>query len=542
MSPCQPCQLLRRELRSDHRDAAEGYLAGGDLVDAGMEELCGYIGKLRIIRTNERPGEEQHAKVHKKGMGRHYHTEQFMSYGLRSPEIAAEINASPDTVSELAFFTELACNPQKAAAALGITGHPAVTAVESQVDRRSRRSRDPIFGKVIYHTDPYTLYSAAAPLLEFGDDDDDDPDSCAPDKAGDTPGDVAYVGPHVAGPSGCGGGVCAAGGSSGGSGHSHAVGSLSTSGGSSAKGAGQGPSGNPSGCCGATGGADAPSGSGGSGQAPAGKPPRTILERHHACLDMIKKYLVAFLLLRMKEADGAYFSVKLAEGAVSTLEQKLLPEGAVETATATCLQLAVPSELLVLDQEEHEPGQPGHVSNVSASKFAKMVRNAVFFRLVRRAPGKLKLRNRKANFDNSDNAVSLHEVVDVDLKALNAYVDIASTKLDPDTKSMSMVLSLAAFPLSQLVSMMEWTCDDMRYGVSRIAAGECIPTECKGSVGPLIKNLLECDTGEGVELDTDNLLQSEAMDCLVEVGFATPSMLGSSKQQPWARRCSGLVA
>ena len=60
---------------------------------AGMEELCGYIGKLRIIRTSERPGEEQHAKVHKRGMGRHFHTDQFMSYWLRSPEIAAEINA-----------------------------------------------------------------------------------------------------------------------------------------------------------------------------------------------------------------------------------------------------------------------------------------------------------------------------------------------------------------------------------------------------------------------------------------------------------------
>ena len=40
-------------------------------------------------------------------------------------------------------------------------------------------------------------------------------------------------------------------------------------------------------------------------------------------------------------------------GAVSTSEQKLLPGGAVEIVTATCLQLAVPAELLVVDLAEH---------------------------------------------------------------------------------------------------------------------------------------------------------------------------------------------
>ena len=131
---------VRRQLRDVHRHAAESYLAGGQFGDAGMEAFGKFVGALRAIRTNERVGEGQHAKVHKRGLGRHRHTVHFMSYGLRAKELAGMMNRDPHALSELAYVQTSRAMRRRLQVLSGsrdihpswpVRGHPCSTATPS---------------------------------------------------------------------------------------------------------------------------------------------------------------------------------------------------------------------------------------------------------------------------------------------------------------------------------------------------------------------------------------------------------------------------
>ena len=78
-------------------------LAGEDQFAAEQVEFAIEVSKLRFIPTCEYQAEGQHAKTHKRGLGRHNHTEQYQSYGLRLPELARALDSRPEVMHELAY-------------------------------------------------------------------------------------------------------------------------------------------------------------------------------------------------------------------------------------------------------------------------------------------------------------------------------------------------------------------------------------------------------------------------------------------------------
>ena len=75
---------IMRKLRGEFRPECGLYLNGADLGSPDVKIWACLIGALRLFPTSERPIEVQHAKIQKRGLGRHCHTEQFMSFGFAS--------------------------------------------------------------------------------------------------------------------------------------------------------------------------------------------------------------------------------------------------------------------------------------------------------------------------------------------------------------------------------------------------------------------------------------------------------------------------
>jgi hypothetical protein len=296
--------LLRCELRGPLRALCEQWLAGDDLFAVERAPLARFIGALRLIPTSERPIESQHAKTHKRGLGRHYHTEQFISFGLRVPEINERLDSAPGTLQSLAFFCQTASSAKDACRALGLSAHPAIT----QEYLVRNMFRHPIFAKVIYHGDPWTLYSAAPPPLDFDDDSDGpgDLDDGRGFGGAAHPLDGAPIDGALA-PDGAGGAssqnVESASAAGGGCGHVQ-------------RGAAGGPSG-------AAGGDSSGGSGGGSGSGPSKS--RLIMTLHHGAVELLHKYLVQYIQLRIVEYKGSYFSVPLHPQALATVKARMQP-------------------------------------------------------------------------------------------------------------------------------------------------------------------------------------------------------------------------
>ncbi len=110
---------LRCQLREELRPYCERFLDGADILAPDMVPLATFVGGLRLIPTSERPIEAQHAKTHKRGLGRHSHTEQYISYGLRSPELVAQLNAQESFVKVLAYLCKVSLNAYSSCPAVG---------------------------------------------------------------------------------------------------------------------------------------------------------------------------------------------------------------------------------------------------------------------------------------------------------------------------------------------------------------------------------------------------------------------------------------
>ena len=152
------------------RPQVERFLAGEvELQSDEISELATFMGMMRAAPTSERSIEGEHAQTHKHGLGRPHHTAQFMSLHLRSPEFKEAIATRPAELKEVAFLCQVASNPLRAGKAVGLMNHPVL--LENQ---RRCMHRHPIFGRIIYHADGFSLYRAAVPVLNMGGDSDDD--------------------------------------------------------------------------------------------------------------------------------------------------------------------------------------------------------------------------------------------------------------------------------------------------------------------------------------------------------------------------------
>jgi len=156
---------LRRRLRGELRQECERFAAGADWSDGQLQGLAIVAGALRLVPTSERPIEAQHAKTHKRGLGKHHHTEAFMSFGLRVPELVAAMEKDPAVMREMAYISQVLPNARDACTAVGMRLHPSV------LSSATNKIRHPMFSKVIYHADSYSLYHAAPPDVQAGGDD-----------------------------------------------------------------------------------------------------------------------------------------------------------------------------------------------------------------------------------------------------------------------------------------------------------------------------------------------------------------------------------
>jgi len=89
------------------RSLAERLLEGESLQAPDMVRLACFIGELRFASSNDRVIEGQCSRLHQHGAGRHHHTVHFQSFGLRVPEMKAELEARSDSLHGLAFCVSL---------------------------------------------------------------------------------------------------------------------------------------------------------------------------------------------------------------------------------------------------------------------------------------------------------------------------------------------------------------------------------------------------------------------------------------------------
>ena len=85
------------------------------------------------------------------------HSCPYVSLGRRIKSIEKLLVDDPEQLRDLAAFADLVNTPAKALKALDFHRHPATS--------RIRTGRDPLHAKIIYHADPWTLYSSTPPVI-----------------------------------------------------------------------------------------------------------------------------------------------------------------------------------------------------------------------------------------------------------------------------------------------------------------------------------------------------------------------------------------
>ena len=156
-------------------EPCQRWKSGEDLFHEEQQELAEYVAEKRFATSTDRPGEAQHAKVHKRGQSAPTHTEQYQSFALRSPEFEQLIGDCPEAISHFGWCLEQVKNPIRCSDALGLLGHPSLieAAHEASQNKRAATVRDDCFyrstmhGKVIYHADAFSLYTDQVHELEF---------------------------------------------------------------------------------------------------------------------------------------------------------------------------------------------------------------------------------------------------------------------------------------------------------------------------------------------------------------------------------------
>ena len=150
----------------------ERWRTGANLFSPDLRPLCDYIAKARFALSNDRPGEGQHAKISSRGRAAPCHTECYQSFFLRAPELERLIIARPVAAMELAACCSLCSNNLRCSEIIGLSAHPSLQAKRRDIQAGSSLAKfcqHTAHAKVVYHADPYTLYTESPPALEFYD-------------------------------------------------------------------------------------------------------------------------------------------------------------------------------------------------------------------------------------------------------------------------------------------------------------------------------------------------------------------------------------
>ena len=449
----QSSHPLRLKLRGPMAPVLQRVLAGEDQFAAEQVEFAIEVSKLRFIPTCEYQAEGQHAKTHKRGLGRHNHTEQYQSYGLRLPELARALDSRPEVMHELAYCCQVTYNAQMACQAVGLSGHPSVTQQTHEAAATQRKSRLLVHAKVIYHADSHTLYRAVPPDLEYRPDDDGDDQPAAPHDS-DGKGHVGHSEP-----------------------------SASTSGvGSSG---GDGGDGNPS------------------------KPARRVLVNHQGALDLLKKYLLQFVLVMLKDQQAMYLAVPVVSSALVKLSSALRGQ-----ARRSSLASDEDPGLALA----HVQAESGNVSGVDlgdllqAKKFQALFQDMLFFKVVRLKPSMVTRRRGKGErgFEKNDSVVAAHKVLRIAVDEQLVIVDAASHNYASDIARQSLVLSFEALPLEALLDLRLWEpTGEMEYSIdaSILKQPVSFSGECRSAANAVIQQFLE-GTGEDGAALSEQFMQA----------------------------------
>ena len=151
-SDCRHPLVLKLQ-EGDLKEEAELFLGGEDL--RMLDTLAAFMGSLRFAWGTERRVEGGHAQVNMLTLSRRHRHEATDSLALRLGEIKKVL--SSDSVTVFLECVQAARSPQKLIQSLGMGKHPSC--------RLAKSSWDPIYRKIVYHSDPVSLYSTQQPEL-----------------------------------------------------------------------------------------------------------------------------------------------------------------------------------------------------------------------------------------------------------------------------------------------------------------------------------------------------------------------------------------
>ena len=137
-------------------DEAREYIAGESELQE-LLHLVDFVARYRFGVCAERLVEAGHAYVHTKTGAARNRSEAYDSITVRSPDLEAAIKRGEEFLDCLM----LARSPKLLLTNLGLASHPSASLAKS--------GWDPIYRKIIYHSDPHSLYRAEMPPLHVSD-------------------------------------------------------------------------------------------------------------------------------------------------------------------------------------------------------------------------------------------------------------------------------------------------------------------------------------------------------------------------------------
>ena len=127
----------------------------------GFERLSIFIAELRFPFGSE-PQVEGHAKVHFRSSLARYRSDAFDSLALCMPELREKIRNVPSYLAKFLDCVHAARTPAKLVASLSMHMHPSCSLAKD--------AWGPVHRKIVYRSDPYTLYQMRTPSISLVDD------------------------------------------------------------------------------------------------------------------------------------------------------------------------------------------------------------------------------------------------------------------------------------------------------------------------------------------------------------------------------------
>ena len=139
------------------RSEAEEFVDGTQVQELPL--FAEFVGVLMFAYSAERIIESQHAEMHRFAAGAPSRSVAYDNLGRRLPEIKERLNSDTNFLQDLGSKLDLARSPRRTVEALGVATHPSC--------ELAKDNWDPIFAKVVYHADPYSLQRQSVPDIDF---------------------------------------------------------------------------------------------------------------------------------------------------------------------------------------------------------------------------------------------------------------------------------------------------------------------------------------------------------------------------------------